>query len=629
MRFTDFFEAVRMGKRELSSPPKKNYTIGFEFEILADGSNYDPSDEYERFSENWHNNNDADFETYFNDHWMNSRISLKTLNRELGFDLQPKFGWASEYEFEKTMNSVWYADSITNPERKQEAIELNKLSDNVDNLTKEEIESTFKRISSMLEYSEMYSRLEPDSVRKNKIDNLYDIYKNNNTVLIYRIKHLPRELKFIDEMNFDKEESTGYYWGSEDKDRAFNDISTLDDIVNYFFDGEEEISRESIEEMLNDDYYEWLDEQVQHDFNEHMRYNHGPVGEIADDLENYVDQDIVKHSSYHESSKDSKKWTVEPDNSIEGAEVVSPVFDNLDEAFKNMHNVFDMISTSYDTDSTTGLHVNIGTFSDEEMKKLDLLKFLLIVGGENILKDFDRMDNDYTADNMKKVYSYLSGETMETSAIQKINLNIIHNSRKMELFNFSKFTTYGYIEVRGFGNAGYEKKGELIENYVRKILRSLDIAMDPNAYKDTYMKYLAKAIDKANPSKFSTSDNRILEKYKKEFNNLTNNSYRFRPYHISEDVAESYRLLMNTILKEEEYDMVTANFYTSMSNLHAIMKNKDDGDYRKFLGSIIREFKPIIAEFRNLSSKKDRSSEESDRLQLITPVGKILKILVN
>lgn len=627
MRFNDFFESIRMGKRELSSPPKKNYTIGFEFEILASGDNYDPSDEYARFSENWHNNNDADFETFFNDHWMNGRSNITTLNRELGFDLQPKFGWASEYDYEKTMRIIWYIDGISDPEMKKEAIELNKLSKNADNLSEDEIESTFKRIYSITNFSEIYDKLQPS--RKERVDGLYEYRKDNNNLIMGTIKNLPSTMTFLDDMNFDKEESTEYYWSSEDKEKIFGDISTLDDIVNYFLDGEEEISRETMENTLENEYFEWIDDQINNDFSEYMNSGkNGAVQEIANDLENYVDQGIIKHSAYHETAKNPNKWTVEPDGSIEGAEVVSPVFENLDEAFKNMHSVFEMISDSYGTDRTTGLHVNIGTFSKEDLARLDLLKFLLIVGGENILEDFKRQNNEYTMNNMQEIYYNLIGGNAKDDT-SKINISIIDRAKKMNLFNFSKLRSHGYIEVRGFGNAGYETKGDLIENYIRKILRSLDIAMDPNAYKETYLKFLTKAITKANPPQFSSSDNRALEKYKQEHSRITNQKLRIRPYHISEDMVDSYRTLMDIILNENEYDMIFASSYKTLANIHSIMKIKDDGNYRRFLSKLIRDFKPIVTEFKNLSSKKDRTTEEKDRFLLIKPVAEMLKILIS
>ena len=384
---------------------------------------------------------------------------------------------------------------------------------------------------------------------------------------------------------------------------------------------------------MDTEYFEWVDDQIQNDWEYHLENQEsggGPIKEVAKELEDYVDQEIVIHSGYHQRLKKSSAWTVEPDSSIKGAEVVSPVFSNLDEAFANMNKIFKMIDYSFETDETTGLHVNIGTFTDEELKNLDLLKFLLIVGGENLLKDFDRKYNEYTTDNMDKIYDYLRNENLSDykKTIAQINDNIIKYSKKMNLFNFTKLTTFKYIEVRGFGNAGYEKKGEKIENYVRKILRALDIAMDPNAYKETYLKYLAKAITMSNPNMFLKSDNRALDNYKAQYEKLINRPLDLNIGYFEKSIVTSYEKIVSSILDEQEYDMVTKAFYNTLSTFHSVMKNNDNGDYRKNLSKLIQKYKPIISEYKNLSSKKDRSNEENNRLELIQPVAKILSILV-
>jgi chaperonin cofactor prefoldin len=631
MRFNDFFESVRMGKRELLTPPKKDYTIGFEFEILSDGDNYDPSDMYERFSEDWHNNNDADFEKYFNDVFMTGRKNIAVLNRDLGFKLQPKYGWASEYDFHKTNRKRFHADGLIAkyPELEAEIKEINKISNDVNKITdQDELNLIIKRVFALITYDKSHDSL--TDTEKSEVEQTFSRMKKKQDISHY-IYNLPNELRFIDDMNYDKDESSEYYWTSEDKTTLNAGIDTLDDIINYFTDDGDDIDVSDIETYLDQEYYEWIDAQIDADFQEYMQYNSGyaPVNEIADQLETFVDKGIIKHTQYHESSKNVKMWTVEPDSSIKGAEVVSPVFDNLNEAFINMHKVFEMINIYFDTDNTTGLHVNIGTFGSEELEKIDLLKFLLIVGGENILKDFDRENNTYTIDNMESIYSWLSGETMSKFGFKRINTDIIKYAQKHRLFNFEKLQKYGYIEVRGFGNVGYEKKGHIIENYIRKILRALDIAMDPNAYKQTYMKYLAKAITKANPSHFTLSEIRSLDSYKKEFVRLSSDqSFRFKPHQIEKSIVDSYGIIINLILNESEFDMVLPKFYSTLSTIHSVMKNKDSGDYRKSLSVLIRDYKYIITEFRNLSSKK-RNDSENNRLELITPIAKILKILVS
>lgn len=629
MRFNEIKEAVRMGKRELSRAPKKDYTIGFEFEVL---SQVDESEMFSNFTQNWYNNNtNINFEYFFNNHFLVGRSDIRSIARDLDLALEPIYGWASEYDYYKTYNYRNYADGLPD-DLKLEAKEINKLIKNYKSMSNNELEQTFKRIFAMHFFSIPIKYSDLDEKQKQYIDDIYENSKDNYETLTYKFKNLPRRLQFIDDLKLDKNESMDYYWDSEEKTNVYDSINNLNDLENYFTNDGEDITISDIEEILSSEYEEWRDELINSDFQDYVssNSNSGAISEMADTLSQYVDGNINVHYSYHESDKNPKSWTVEPDSSVEGAEIVSPVFNNIDTAFSNMNKVFNMIKVYYDTDDTTGLHVNIGTFDSDEFQNLDLLKFLLIVGGENLLKDFDREYNDYTLDNLSRLYSWLSDKTMSDyeNVIERLNDFIIRTSTKMELFNFTKLKKYGYIEVRGFGNTGYERKGQVIENYVRKILRALDIAMDPNAYKDTYLKYLAKAIEKANPSMFSASDNRALENYKKQYDRLINRPLKLDIDKISESIVSSYETIIDSIMLEKEYDMVGRIFYNTLSTIHTVMKNNDDGNYRKFLSQLISDKKAIISEFRTLSTKKDLSVEEKNRLELITPVANILKILV-
>ena len=88
---------------------------------------------------------------------------------------------------------------------------------------------------------------------------------------------------------------------------------------------------------------------------------------------------VKTQDSYHAKEKDTSVWTIEPDGSIEpqGAEIVSPVFRNLDEALLELEGIFSITDQTIYTNSSTGLHVNIGTF---DFNEIDVLKLLLFLG---------------------------------------------------------------------------------------------------------------------------------------------------------------------------------------------------------------------------------------------------------
>jgi hypothetical protein len=631
MRLIEINEAVRMGKRDLSAKPKKDFTIGFEFEVLADGTNIDLGDLYSEFEEKWRRENpEYNFEKFFN-----TELSIDTVDDvEDKFDvtLEPIYGWASEYDYYQKVMIKYYAERF--PEKIQTELRklnkiINKLNNDYDSVSKEELINAYKGYYSIYEFRELYDDL-PPNLKKNTDDS---VPTNENNILNV-IYHHANSSKFLSDigktLSTDTDTKT-YYWMNDEKTKVGENIQELNDILNYFTVDGENVDSDYFEDLLNDDFNEWIDNMIREDFDEYLSNRNDKVHEVGTVLDDTVTQRVVIHDTYHQYRKNPNMWTVEPDGSIEGAEIVSPVFDDLDEAFENMNKIFEMIKYSFDTDSTTGLHVNIGTFSKEELANLDLLKFLILSGGDKILQDFDRIENTYAESNIKALLSYFRGDKLTSenysSMITTINKYIITYAKKNRLFNFSKLQSNGYIEVRGFGNAGYENRGPEIENYIRKILRAIEISMDQNAYKETYIKYLYKLVGMANPPRFKENYERALNAYITEYNKITQSKLKIRAWDISNDMANSYDELIETLLNENEYDMILPSFLKKLSNVHSIMKEMDDSLYRKQLSEVIKKHRPIITEFRNLSMKNNKSSEDISRLELLEPIVAILKII--
>jgi len=70
MRFKEIHEGIRMGGRELSQPTKKNYTIGFEFEVTVDSGfdANDDDDDDDEYDEDYNNGYDEAYEN-FSERW--------------------------------------------------------------------------------------------------------------------------------------------------------------------------------------------------------------------------------------------------------------------------------------------------------------------------------------------------------------------------------------------------------------------------------------------------------------------------------------------------------------------------------------------------------------------------------
>jgi hypothetical protein len=209
---------------------------------------------------------------------------------------------------------------------------------------------------------------------------------------------------------------------------------------------------------------------------------------------------------------------VELDSSVpEGGELVSEVYDDIGDFLYDLKSALDKINKdeNLSTDMTTGLHINIGTWKSNEIFDLDILKFFLIADTMGILKDFNRIGSDYAVPVKDKlIYIIENMDMKEYEKISKeITSKILTKADKFDEINFSKLPYDGYIEVRGFGNADYEKRFGEIKTHILKLVRVLDISQDPNSYKNDYMKKLYKYLNPQNTDETGI-ENEILKDFK-------------------------------------------------------------------------------------------------------------------
>jgi hypothetical protein len=250
---------------------------------------------------------------------------------------------------------------------------------------------------------------------------------------------------------------------------------------------------------------------------------------------------------------------IEPDSSVpQGGEVVSKVYDDLNTFLSDLKIAFKRIQEDkyLSTDMTTGLHINIGTWDRNEIYKLDVLKFFLIADTMGILKDFDRVGSDYAVPVGNKLKNAVSDlNIQEYNDISKnITAKILSSADKFDDINFSKLPYDGYIEVRGFGNADYEKRFPEIKTHILKLVRVLDITQDPNAYKNDYMKKLTKFLDKNVTKESGLSDiqNEILKDLKRWGKPANRNAYTYDVETI-EDMARWIRSFIESSRSNSSY----------------------------------------------------------------------------
>jgi hypothetical protein len=82
-------------------------------------------------------------------------------------------------------------------------------------------------------------------------------------------------------------------------------------------------------------------------------------------------------------------------------------------------------------------------------------------------------------------------------SVSDVNEIVFNRLDKFSAINFKKlfdFPNNRHIEIRSPGGQDYHKKGDEIEATIRKAVRALEIASDPNAYRQEYLKMLYKLV---------------------------------------------------------------------------------------------------------------------------------------
>ena len=194
-------------------------------------------------------------------------------------------------------------------------------------------------------------------------------------------------------------------------------------------------------------------------------------------------------------------WGITSDGSLpadhdmgQGIEIISKPLPPT-EAIKHLNRFFDWME---DVDITTteecGLHINISV--SEMAENLDPFKLALFMGEEYMLAEFKRTNSVYTKPMLDSIFSQLSN----TGVVPKLpkemldlSLSIINKSiAKYKTANLSKLKDHGYIEFRIAGGANYHKDAQKIILAIGRYLTIIELACDPHAERQEYMKKIAK-----------------------------------------------------------------------------------------------------------------------------------------
>ena len=293
-------------------------------------------------------------------------------------------------------------------------------------------------------------------------------------------------------------------------------------------------------------------------------------------------------------------FMVVPDTSIEadegeaagyGAEIVTPPLP-YEDAINCLSKIFDFISDeNLQTNSSTGLHINI---SVPNIERLDPVKLVLFMGDEYVLKQFKREGNSMTRPQIETLRGAVANYTLlsSSSEVGQLLANIAKHllmTGKYKSVNLNKLKD-GYLEFRSAGNRNYHHDITAVEQLVGRWMSAMTVACDPKKDKDLYLKKLAKIFDQVNPSSKQDED-------------LIATLMKIAPVAKQLPLRKGEEFIQTLLLVAEKVGAAVPTF-VQMKQMRVLMKEAgvkvdqimnaiDDGHDRKEITYFLRSFKLI------------------------------------
>ncbi len=236
--------------------------------------------------------------------------------------------------------------------------------------------------------------------------------------------------------------------------------------------------------------------------------------QVAEEFGQALGREVRVNTQYHQSGArpglKNQFYIVEPDGSLQGdndgdkgLEFVSPPMP-IDELLKDLNAVGKWAGRmGVYTNSSTGLHINISV-PGYSKDNLDYVKLALLLGDEYVLDQFGRSSNTYTKSAMGKVRARVRDNpkvAQQLLANMKNQLGVLA-SKAIHSGDTEKFTSIntkdGHIEFRSPGGdwLGELAAGESkIENTLLRFVVAMSAALNPEAYREEYLKKLYKLLN--------------------------------------------------------------------------------------------------------------------------------------
>jgi hypothetical protein len=239
------------------------------------------------------------------------------------------------------------------------------------------------------------------------------------------------------------------------------------------------------------------------------------IEDVAQEFENAIGRDTRASGSYHSGSvtrpsPTQQHYVVEPDGSLEadssddvGLEFVSPPLP-IDEILSDLNKVKQWagIYGCYTNDST-GLHINISV-PDYSRENLDFVKLALLMGDKYVLDAFGRTGNTYAKSALGIIKDAVRNKPEDAARLlDKMKGNLDQLATKaIHSGSTSKYTSIntkdGHIEFRSPGGDWLDDNFDKIENTLLRFTVAMSAALNPEAYREEYLKKLYKLLTEDN-----------------------------------------------------------------------------------------------------------------------------------
>ena len=241
---------------------------------------------------------------------------------------------------------------------------------------------------------------------------------------------------------------------------------------------------------------------------------------VADEFSQAVGRQVRVNTRYHQSGDRpgprNQFYVVEPDGSLqgdndgdEGLEFVSPPMP-IDELLKDLNAVKSWAGRmGVYTNKSTGLHINISV-PNYSIDNLDFVKLALLLGDKYVLEQFGRSSNTYTKSALDLVKNNVRTDPASAQQLlekMKGNLGQLA-SKAIHSGVTSKYTSIntkdGHIEFRSPGGDWLDENFDQIENTLLRFTVAMSAALNPEAYREEYLKKLYKLLTENNKDESDT-----------------------------------------------------------------------------------------------------------------------------